>query len=513
MSKIIECVPNFSEGRRPEVLDQIVAAITSVSGTYLLDREMDADHNRAVVTFIGSPEAVKQGAFAGIAKATELIDMNRHRGEHPRLGATDVCPFIPLVDAGIDDCIVLAKELGREVADRMKIPVYLYEAAAVRPERENLAVIRRGQYEGIKAEMGKDPARDPDIGEAKMHPTAGALVIGARMPLVAYNVYLNTRDLSVAKKIAKAIRQRSGGFMFCKALGFDIQDRAMVQVSMNLTNYQKTPVFRVFDTIKREAERYGTSVYASEVVGLTPQQALVNSAEHFLQLENFSADQIIESHLLKLFQGEPPEPEKPDTFFDEVASSKPAPGGGSVAAASGALAAALCAMVGRLTLGKKKFRSVSDQMTALLGRSEALRETLTRRIDEDAAAFDSVMTARGLPRSSEEEKAVRSQAISEANWHATEVPLQTMRDALAVADEALRAAESGNPNSASDAGVAGLMAVAAAEGAWLNVKINLGGLDDAERAAGLRTEGKRILEQAHEKRDRILAVMDEKIGG
>ena len=241
----------------------------------------------------------------------------------------------------------LANELGQDVAEKLNIPVYLYEAAATRADRENLAVIRKGQYEGIKSEMGSNPARDPDIGKPAMHPKAGAVVIGARMPLVAYNIYLNTQDLSVAKKIAKAIRSRSGGYAYCKALGFDIKDRAMVQVSMNLTNYQKTPVFRVFDTVKREAERYGTSVYSSEIVGLLPQRALLDSAEHYLQLENFSDEQILESHLLRLFQGEPPTPLPPNTFFDEVAANTPAPGGGSVAAAAGALGAALSSMVGQ----------------------------------------------------------------------------------------------------------------------------------------------------------------------
>jgi len=513
MSKIIECVPNFSEGRRPEVLDQIVAAITSVDGTYLLDREMDSDHNRAVVTFIGSPEAVKKGAFAGIAKAAELIDMNAHTGEHPRLGATDVCPFIPLVDAGIDDCIILAKELGRDVADKLKIPVYLYEAAATRPDRENLAIIRKGQYEGIRDEMGKVASRDPDIGEARVHPTAGSVVIGARMPLVAYNIYLNTQDLSVAKKIAKAIRQRSGGFMYCKALGFDIQDRKMVQVSMNLTHYARTPVFRVFDTVKREAERYGTSVYSSEIVGLTPQKALVDTAEYFLQLENFSSDQIIESHLLKLFQGAPPAPEAPDTFFDQVAANTPAPGGGSVAAASGALGAALAAMVARLSLGKKKYRDVSDEMSSILDAAEKLRATLTARIDEDAAAFDGVMVARGLPRNSEAEQAERLQAIDVANLHATEVPLQTMRDGVSALECAVRAATSGNPNSVTDAGVGALLATAAVEGAWLNVKINLSSLADKAIATRIREEGETILADARRRQEEVMTLVHEKIDG
>ena len=512
MSKIIECVPNFSEGRRPEIVDEIVAAIIAINGTYLLDREMDPDHNRAVITFIGSPEAVKAGAFAGIAKATELIDMNVHTGEHPRLGATDVCPFIPLVNAGLDDCIILAKELGRQVADDLGIPVYLYEAAAVRPERENLAVIRAGQYEGIKAEMGIKAERDPDLGAPRMHPTAGAVVIGARMPLVAFNVYLNTRDLSVAKNIARAIRQRSGGFMFCKALGFDIQDQAMVQVSMNLTNYPKTPVFRVFETVKREAARFGTSIYSSEVVGLAPQQALVDCAEYYLQLEKFSSEQIIENHLLKLFQSTPPVA-KPETFFDQVASSSPAPGGGSVAAAAGALGAALASMVARLTLGKKKYRDVSDAMSAVLEAAEKRRGQLTLRIDEDALAFNRVMEARSLPKNSEAEQTARVAAVAAANLHATEVPLSTMRDAGAVLDLALTAAASGNPNSVSDAGVAALMAQAAVEGAWLNVRINLGGLDDAAKRSAIENEGKRLLREAREKMEAVLAVVNGKIDG
>ena len=285
----------------------------------------------------------------------------------------------------------------------------------------------------------------------------------------------------------------------------------MVQVSMNLTHYARTPVFRVFDTIKREAERYGTSVYSSEIVGLTPQKALVDSAEYFLQLENFSSDQIIESHLLKLFQGAPPAPEAPDTFFDQVAANTPAPGGGSVAAASGALGAALAAMVARLTLGKKKYRDVSDQMSSILDGAEKLRATLTARIDEDAAAFDAVMSARGLPRNSDDEQAARLSAIDQANVHATEVPLQTMRDGLATMVLAAQAVSFGNPNSVTDAGVGALMAAAAVEGAWLNVKINLSGLADDTLAATMRKEGEKLLSAAREKQQHVLAIVDGKI--
>ena len=511
MSKLIECVPNFSEGRNPEVLDQIVAAITAVPGTHLLDREMDAAHHRAVVTFVGEPDAVRAGAFAGIAKATELIDMNVHSGEHPRLGATDVCPFIPLVDAGLEDCVVLAKELGRDVAERLHLPVYLYEAAATKPERENLANIRRGEYEGIRDEMGKDPSRDPDFGPARMHPTAGAVVIGARMPLVAFNVYLATRDIAIAQKIAKAVRARSGGFAYCKALGFDIPDRGMVQVSMNLTHFARTPIFRVYEAIKREAARYGTTVYSSEIVGLVPQQALVDCADHYLQLENFSARQVIESHLLELFRGAPPEAVPPDTFFDQVAAATPAPGGGSVAAAGGALAAALSAMVARLTLGKKKYAGVSEEMTEVLSRADALRHDLTRRIEEDAAAFDGVMAARALPKDTPAQQEARAAKLAQANVHAAQVPLETMKDSFAALESAARAAKSGNANCVTDAGVAALFAAAAVEGAWLNVAVNLGSLTEAAEAVDIRATGERLLKQSRSLRDEVLELVNQKL--
>jgi glutamate formiminotransferase/formiminotetrahydrofolate cyclodeaminase len=285
----------------------------------------------------------------------------------------------------------------------------------------------------------------------------------------------------------------------------------MVQVSMNLTNYQKTPIFRVFDTIKREAQRLGTSVYSSEIVGLTPMQALVDTADYYLQLEKFTAEQIIETHLMRLFQGTPPKPEKPATFFAEVASNAPAPGGGSVAAAAGAFGAALSSMVARLTLGKQKYRDVSEDMSTLLGQSEPLREKLTARIEEDAEAFQRVMDARALPRDNDEQKAVRQIAIDKANAYATEVPLQTMRDALAVLEQAYVAAGKGNPNSASDAGVAAIMAKAAVDGAWLNVLINLGGFADESKRNAIRTEGERLVSDAATLAERVLSTVHEKI--
>jgi glutamate formiminotransferase len=297
MPKIVECVPNFSEGRRTDVIESIVNEVKSVEGVRLLDYEYDGDHNRSVVTFVGEPEKVKEAAYKAISKASELIDMNKHKGEHPRIGASNVVPFIPISEVTMDDCVNLAKELGEEVAGKLNIPVFLYEAAAAKPERKNLANIRKGQYEGLKEDIKKDPERKPDFGPDELHPTAGATVIGARMPLVAYNVNLGTDDIEVAKKIAKAIRFKDGGLRYVKALGFEIKERNIVQVSMNLTNYEKTPVFRVFEMIRTEAERFGVPVIGSEVIGLIPMNALIEVADHYLKLEDFKKDQVLENKL------------------------------------------------------------------------------------------------------------------------------------------------------------------------------------------------------------------------
>ena len=295
--KLVECVPNFSEGRRPEVLDAIVGAMTAVDGVRLLDSEMDADHNRAVVTIVGEPEAVLEGAFRGMAKAAETIDLTTHEGEHPRMGATDVVPFVPVKDVTMDDCVELARRLGERVGKELEIPVFLYESAATRPARQNLAKVRKGQFEGLRDEMGTNPDREPDFGPNRIHPTAGATAIGARPFLVAYNINLGTTDLSVAKTIAKAIRHSSGGLRHVKAMGFAIKDRNIVQVSINMVNFKGTPLFRVFEMVKSEAERYGVPVIGSEVVGLVPADALVDCAEFYLRLENFKRGQVLENRL------------------------------------------------------------------------------------------------------------------------------------------------------------------------------------------------------------------------
>jgi glutamate formiminotransferase len=297
MVKIVECVPNFSEGRRPEIIEAIAESIKGVDKIRLLAYESDKDHNRSVFTFIGEPERVKEAAFSAISKAAELIDMNKHTGEHPRIGATDVVPFIPISDVDMNDCVNLAKDLGKEVGEKLKIPVYLYEHAATKPSRENLANIRKGQYEGLREAITQDPERMPDFGPGELHPTAGATVIGARMPLIAFNINLNTDDVDIAKSIAKAVRHSSGGLKYVKALGLEISERGIVQVSMNLTNYKKTPVFRVFEMIKSEAERYGVEILGSEVVGLIPMDALVDCADFYLRIENFNRSQVLENRL------------------------------------------------------------------------------------------------------------------------------------------------------------------------------------------------------------------------
>ncbi len=295
--KLVECVPNFSEGRNSEVVDKIVEEIKKIDGVSLLDRESDPDHNRSVITFIGEPEAVKKAAFAATAKAAELIDMNKHKGEHPRIGATDVIPFVPISDVTIEECVELAKQLGQEITTKLNIPVYLYAKAATKPERVRLPDIREGEYEGLKEEIKTNPDKKPDFGQSEMHPTAGATVTGARYPLIAFNVNLNTNNLEIAKDIAREIRESSGGFKAVQAKGFDIKERGIVQVSMNLLNYEVTSIFKVFNTIKEEAEKQGIEVIGSEVIGLVPMNALIDVADKYLKIENFKKDQILERRL------------------------------------------------------------------------------------------------------------------------------------------------------------------------------------------------------------------------
>jgi glutamate formiminotransferase len=296
MARLVECVPNFSEGRRPEVIEAILAEIRQTTGVRLLDALPDASHNRTVVTFVGEPEAAKQAAFKACAKAAELIDMNKHQGEHPRIGATDVIPFTPLAEVTMAECVDLARDLGQEIAEKLGIPVYLYEQASTGPHLTTLPQIRAGQYEGLK-EAIKTPERWPDFGPHETHPTAGATAVGAREFLIAFNVNLDAADVTIAKSIAKAIRESSGGYKNVKALGIMIEERNLAQVTINMCNYRTTPLHRVFETIKNEAARHGANIVGSEIIGLTPMQALVDAAAHYLRLEDFKLEQIIETRL------------------------------------------------------------------------------------------------------------------------------------------------------------------------------------------------------------------------
>ena len=300
MKKIVECVPNFSEGRRKEIIEEIIDQVRKRKDVKLLDYSSDPDHNRTDVTFIGEPQSVKEAALDLAMKCVELIDMNKHKGEHPRMGAIDVVPFIPVYNVTMEECVKLAHEFAKEFSEKTGVPCFMYEEAATRPDRKNLADVRRGEFEGLKEAIGKDPDKVPDYGPNKIHPTAGATAVGARFFLVAFNVNLGTSDIEIAKKIAKAVRHSSGGYRYVKAMGFEIKERGIVQVSMNLTNYQKTPIFRVFETIKNEAERYGVPVIGSEIVGLVPLEALIMVADHYLRLENFSIDQVLEKRLLEV---------------------------------------------------------------------------------------------------------------------------------------------------------------------------------------------------------------------
>lgn len=509
MAQIVECVPNFSEGRRMDVLDQIINEITSVDGITLLDRESDASHNRAVVTFVGPPMEAKEAAFRAYKKAAELIDMREHEGEHPRMGVLDVCPFIPISEITVAECKQLAKELAQDVGEKLEIPVFMYEESATSPERQNLAVVRKGEYEGLREAIGTDPKRNPDYGPEKINLKAGATAIGVRLPLVAYNVYLDTNNIKVAKAIAKAIRSRSGGFMYCKALGFEIEDRNCVQVSMNLVNFKKTPVHRVFELIKLEAARFGVNVTSSEVVGLIPNEALVKAADWYLRLENFSEDQILEQKLKKAAEAQ----KKPgiNDFFNEVASAAPAPGGGSVASAAAALGAALTSMVSRLTVSKKKYREVHDEIGAILTRSETLRGELADLIIKDKEAFDRVMSAFKLPKDNEAEIKKRAAEIEDANKGAALVPLKVAEKALEVLSLTKVVAEKGNANSITDAGVGALMSKAGMDGAILNVRINLAGLEDKDFVTKLTGEIENYKARGEALAEEVLRVVDQKI--
>jgi glutamate formiminotransferase/formiminotetrahydrofolate cyclodeaminase len=485
MSTLIECVPNFSEGRDKAKVDAIVDAM-KMPGIYLLDRESDFDHNRSVITLVGEREAIQEAAIRGVGKAAELIDLNSHEGAHPRMGAADVVPFIPIDGVTIEDCVAMANHVGEEIWKRFQIPVYLYESAARIPERQGLENIRRGQFEGIRAEIATNPARRPDFGEARVHPTAGATVVGARKFLIAYNVFLNTTDVDIAKKVAKAVRFSNGGMRFVKGAGFLV--RGLAQVSMNLTDFEQTPVHRVFEMVKREAARYGVTPLSSEIVGLIPKKALEQTAEWFLQVENFDSSLILENRLAAVMGGKMAvgglragvEP-----FVEQLAAPTATPGGGSASAAAGAMAAGLAVMVASMSRGKKAYLQYEAQLSAAIARLTPLREELKAAVDADAESYNSVMKAYKQAKNAADEKSGEA-LIEVALKEATTVPLSIAEKTHEIAEIARSLGPITNPNMKSDLTTALALARAAITGALANVEINLASLKDQAFVADVR---------------------------
>ena len=493
-STLVECVPNFSEGRDKAKVDAIVEAM-KISGVYLLDREMDSDHNRCVITLVGDRDAIQEAAIRGVGKAAELIDLTKHQGAHPRMGAADVVPFIPIDGVTIEDCVAMARHVGAEIWKRFQIPVYLYEAAAATPERQNLENIRRGQFEGIRADIATNPARKPDFGDPRLHSTAGATVVGARKALIAYNVFLNTPAVDIAKKVAKAVRFSSGGLRFVKGAGFLV--RGLAQVSMNLTDFEQTPIHRVFEFVKREAARYGVTPVSSEIVGLIPKRALEQAAEWFLQIENFDSSLILENRLAAVMGGKVAvgglragvEP-----FIEQLAAPTATPGGGSAAAASGAMAGGLASMVASMSRGKKAYLQYESQLSEAIARLSQLREELKSAIDADAQSYNVVMKAYKSAKESDGNAKVNDgdAAISSALKQATNVPLGVAEKVVEVAEIVAKLRPITSPNMKSDLTTAMSLARAALEGALANVEINLDSLKkDSPKDDGFVAETRR----------------------
>lgn len=507
---LIECVPNFSEGRDPVVIAAIRDAIAGTSGAHVLDVSSDPSHHRTVITFVATLDAAVPAALAAMTVARDRIDLTRHQGEHPRIGATDVVPFIPLDGATMEDCVALARELGARASSELGIPVYLYERAATTPARENLADVRRGEFEGLRDDVRTNPARRPDFGPAELHATAGATAVGARPFLVAYNVYLgDAKNLPVAKEVAKAIRGSSGGLRYVKGLGMEVDGQA--QVSMNLVDTEKTPLHRVFEIVKSEAAAHGVSPTWSEIVGLVPERVLLEAGARHVQLRGFSKAMLLETKVREAVSGG----ETVDAFMSSVASAQPTPGGGSVAAHAGALAAALVQMVSGLTVGKKKYAAAEAEMQQAALDAAALRRELNALVLRDAESYEHVRAAYQMPKEPESALAARADAIREGLLYAAEVPLESARTAVKVAALSAAVAERGNTNAVSDACVGALLAEAACKGAVYNVRINVASLDavGAARGAALIAEAQRCVEEASSHARKAEAATERAING
>jgi glutamate formiminotransferase/formiminotetrahydrofolate cyclodeaminase len=524
MNQLVECVPNFSEGRDKKIIEAIADAVRGVADVKLLDVDPGADTNRTVYTLVGTPSGVAEAAFQAAKKAYELIDMSQHKGAHPRMGAMDVCPFIPVTGVTMDDCVAIAKKVGKRLGEELEVPVYLYEFAATSPERQSLAEIRAGEYEALEAKLS-DPKWKPDFGPARLKPRWGASVVGAREFLIAYNVNLNTRDKKLANEIALNIREGGrakrdeqgnlvkdangktvklpGKHKAVRAIGWYIDAYRQAQVSINLINYKTTPLHVVFDSVCEEAQKLGLRVTGSELVGLIPLGPMLEAGRHYLKKQGKSAG-VPESELVEiavrslgLDQLGPFDPAKKIIeynfektrplislttrgFVDEVSTESPAPGGGSVAALAGSLAAALAAMVANLTVGKKGYEKVFSEMSDLAERAQAVKDRLLRAVDDDTDAFNDLMEATRLPKTTDEQKRARQEAMELGYKKAAAVPLETASVCLEALKLSLEVAAKGNANSSSDAGVAALMARAGVEGAALNVLINLPSIRDAK---------------------------------
>lgn len=524
--KIVECVPNFSEGRRPEVVDAIVAAGTAVAGVTLLGKEADRDHNRAVVTIVGGPEAVLEAAFRMTAKARELIDLTQHQGAHPRMGATDVIPFVPVQGVTMDECVALAKRLGERIGRELAIPVFYYAEAATRPERVRLPDIRAGEFEGLRDRIGKDETRTPDAGPHAIHPTAGCTAVGARFFLIAYNVNLATKDVNVAKDVSKHIRESGykvvkknsdgtqteekvkGLFAKLQANGFELTERGLSQVSMNLLDYRATSIETVYAEIERRAAAAGVEIAESELVGLVPRDALLASVAQRTKLAGFKPEQVVEWHLDR---AKDDVYAAPDAFLDALQGGAPTPGGGSASALAGALGAALGAMVANLTIGKKKFADVEGAMKAARERLLAGLDAMRRACREDAVEFDRVMAAFKLPKTTPEEIARRDAAVVAATLNAAKAPLDVMRAATALLPDLVFVAEKGNPSAASDAAVGALMVRTCVEGSAYNVLINLKSLPATAETAALAAACKDVRARCAADAEAVLKTVDAKL--
>src|SRR5438132_3542404 len=560
MRKLIECVPNFSEGRDLEVIRQITDAIESVDGVSLLDVDPGASTNRTVVTFVGSPDAAVEAAFRGIKKAAELIDMRKHKGAHPRMGATDVCPFVPVSNVSWEEAIACAKQLGKRVGDELNIPVYLYEKAARDQSHSNLSIIRSGEYEGFFEKI-KEPAWKPDFGPAIFNEKSGATAIGAREFLVAYNVNLNTKAVRRATSVAFDVRENGqiktddgppygkpvldangepvripGMLKHVKAIGWYVEEYGIAQVSMNLTNIEETPLHAAFDACNEAASKRGLRVTGSEIVGMVPKKCLVDAGKYFLRKQRWSEGASEEGLIdigirsMGLSELKPFDPKEKiiefkmesasqksllkmnlRQFCNETLSDSPAPGGGSVAALMGALGVSLGGMVANLSAAKRGWEDKLSYFSDWAVKAQQLKDELLFLVDEDTAAFNKVMDAFALPKDSAEEKAARSAAIQLANKYAAEIPLRVMETAFKSYQLLAEMAEKGNPASISDVGV-GLLAVrACVSGAALNVRINLAGLKDQKVKSTLREKARRINAESESEFKRIDRIVESKM--